>query len=111
MTQNRIRIVDVADTLVQYRIILSADTESNIRQLPEPISQIILAVAMMSMASNGNSESLAGAAVTSARASTQEARYEYRNPALLSMSGSADAVPQLPKQNYKPQIVNCAVLI
>ena len=35
MTQNRIRIVDVADTLGQYRIILSADTASEVRQLPE----------------------------------------------------------------------------
>ena len=33
MTQNRIRIVDVADTLGQYRIILSADTASEVRQL------------------------------------------------------------------------------
>ena len=34
MTQNRIRIVDVADTLGQYRIILSADTASEVRQMP-----------------------------------------------------------------------------
>ena len=34
MTQNRIRIVDVADTLGQYRIILSADTAGEVRQMP-----------------------------------------------------------------------------
>ena len=34
MTQNRIRIVDVTDTLGQYRIILSADTASEVRQMP-----------------------------------------------------------------------------
>ncbi len=33
MTQNRIRTVDVADTLGQYRIILSADTASEVRQM------------------------------------------------------------------------------
>ena len=33
ITQNRIRIVDVADTLGPYRIILSADTASEVRQL------------------------------------------------------------------------------
>ena len=34
MTQNRIRIVDVADTLGQHRIILSADMASEVRQMP-----------------------------------------------------------------------------
>ena len=69
----------------QYRIILGADTASEVRQMPEPKAQIILDAAKVSAASG------------------------VPQPDIIEHFGNADAVPQMPERclSRKAGIVRC----
>ena len=74
----------------QYRIILSADTASEVR----PKAQIILDAAKVSAASGGNSEPKQGQRSQSARGFCPRSTMWVPQPDIIEHFGNADAVPQ-----------------
>ena len=80
--------------LGQYRIILSADTASEVRQL---LGQILDA-AKVSAASGGNSEPKQGQRSQSARGFCPRSTMRVPQPDIIVHFGNADAVPQLPER-------------
>ena len=72
-------------SLGQYRIILSADTASEVRQMLSQKAQIILDAAKVSAASGGNSEPKQGSGRRVRGGFAPEARCGYRNPTLSSI--------------------------
>ena len=84
--------------LRQYRIILSADTASEVRQLRKPKAQIILDAAKVSAASGGNSEPKQGQRSQSARGFCPRSTMRVPQPDIIEHFGNADAVPQPPKR-------------
>ena len=93
----------------QYRIILGADTASEVRQMPEPKAQIILDAAKVSAASGGNSELKQGQRSQSARGFCPRSTMRVPQPDIIKHFGNADAVPQLPERSLsrKAGIVRC----
>ena len=91
--------------LGQYRIILSADTASEVRQL---LGQILDA-AKVSAASGGNSEPKQGQRSQSARGFCPRSTMRVPQPDIIEHFGNADAVPQLPERclSRKAGIVRC----
>ena len=78
--------------LRQYRIILSADTASEVK------AQIILDAAKVSAASGGNSEPTQGQRSQSARGFCPRRTMRVPQPDIIEHFGNADAVPQLPER-------------
>ena len=95
----------------QYRIILGADTASEVRQMPEPKAQIILDAAKVSAASGGNSEPKQGQRSQSARGFCPRSTMRIPQPDIIEHFGNADAVPQLPERclSRKAGIVRCCL--
>ena len=80
--------------LGQYRIILSADTASEVRQL---LGQILDA-AKVSAASGGNSEPKQGQRSQSAWGFCPLSTMRVPQPDIIEHFGNADAVPQPPER-------------
>ena len=97
--------------LWQYRIILSADTASEVRQLLSQKAQIILDAAKVSAASGGNSEPKQGQRSQSARGFCPRSTMRLPQPDIIEHFGNADAVPQLPERclSRKAGIVRCCL--
>ena len=93
--------------LGQYRIILSADTASEVRQL---LGQILDA-AKVSAASGGNSEPKQGQRSQSARGFCPRSTMRVPQPDIIEHFGNADAVPQLPERclSREAGIVRCCL--
>ena len=98
-----------SDSLRQYRIILSADTASEVRQMPSQKRRIILDAAKVSAASDGNSEPKQGQRSQSARGFCPRSTMRVPQPDIIEHFGNADAVPQLPERclSRKAGIVRC----
>ena len=97
--------------LRQYRIILSADTASEVRQLLGQKAQIILDAAKVSAASGGNSEPKQGQRSQSARGFCPRSTMRVPQPDIIEHFGNADAVPQPPGRCLSRQagIVRCCL--
>ena len=93
--------------LGQYRIILSADTASEVRQMPSQK----LDAAKVSAASGGNSEPKQGQRSQSARDFCPRSTMRVPQPDIIEHFGNADAVPQLPERclSRKAGIVRCCL--
>ena len=105
----KIKIYFALYFLRQYRIILSADTASEVRQMLKPKAQIILDAAKVSAASGGNSEPKQGQRSQSARGfapkhdagtATRHYRAFWQRRCRAAAAGAV----------LKPQGGNCAVL-